>query len=95
MSLIIEFEHAHNTTCHKNFNHIITWRVNGSPLGQFPDIRSGSIDENGSRVDTLTIPAEPQYNGTEVECLAVFLDGSPTEVTPIATIILLLTGQYG
>ena len=64
----------------------IAWLVNGSPSGQFPDIRSGSINENGNRVATLTIPAEPQYNGTVVECLAVFLDGSPIEVSPAATI---------
>ena len=72
---------------------IITWRVNGSPVGQFPDIRSGSVNENGNRVDTLTIPAELQYNGTVVECLALFLDGSPTEVTPIATILFTTTNS--
>ena len=70
---------------------IITWRVNGLPLGQFSDIISGSVNENGNRVDTLTIPAELQYNGTEVVCVAVFLDGSPTERTLTATILLFTT----
>ena len=78
---------------HTSSEAIITWSVNGSPLGLFPHIRDGSIIENGSRVDTLTIPAELQYNGTVVECLALFLDGSPTERTPIATILFTTTNS--
>ena len=39
-------------------------------------------------VYTPTIPAEPQYNGTVVECVVVFFDGSPSEVTPAATLLL-------
>jgi hypothetical protein len=65
--------------------------VNGSPRGQFPDIRSGSVNESGNIVYTLTIPAEPQYNGTVVECLAVFFDGSPNEASPAATIFFIPT----
>ena len=76
---------------HTSLEALITWRVNGSLVGQFSDIRSGSINENGNIVYTLTIPAELQYNGTEVVCLAVFLDGSPTERTPAATILLFTT----
>ena len=68
----------------------ISWSVNGSPSGWFPDITSGFVNESGIIVYTLTIPAEPQYNGTEVVCVAVFFDGSPTETTP-AAIILLFT----
>ena len=60
--------------------------MNGSSVGRFPDIRPGFVNENGTIVHTLTIPAEPQYNGTVVECVAYFLDGSPTEVSPPATI---------
>jgi hypothetical protein len=65
--------------------------VNGLAIGQFPDIRPGSVNESGTIVYTLTIPAEPQYNGTVVECVAVFLDGSPTEETPAATIFFTPT----
>ena len=67
----------------------ITWRVNGSSVGQFPDIRTGFVNENGNIVDTLTIPAELQYNGTVVECVAAFFNGPPSEVTPEATIIFV------
>ena len=69
----------------------IAWLVNGSPAGQFPDITSGSMNEDGNTVYTLTIPAEPQYNGTVIACIAFFHNGSPTEVTPTATILLTPT----
>ena len=74
---------------HTSSGAFISWRVNGLAVGQFPDIRSGSVNESGNIVRTLTIPAEPQYNGTVVECVAFFVDGSPIEVTPAA--ILLFT----
>ena len=77
---------------HTSSEVVIFWTVNGSPSGDFPDIRSGSVNESGNIVHTLTVPAEPQYNGTEVVCLAVFFDGvTPTESTPAATIIFLYT----
>ena len=88
---------------HTSSEAIITWRVNGLPLRQFPKISSGFVNENGHIVYTLTIPAEPQYNGTVVECVAIFTDGSPTEVTPAATIMFtfitahlptILNGSY-
>jgi hypothetical protein len=65
--------------------------VNGLPLAQFPGIISGSVNESGKIVHTLTIPAEPQYNGTVVECLAVFFNGSPNEVSPAAKIFFTPT----
>jgi hypothetical protein len=63
----------------------INWLVNGSVARRFPNITSGSINESGNIVYTLTIPAEPQYNGTEVVCLAVFTI-TDFEATPTATI---------
>ena len=78
---------------HASLEALITWRVNGSFVGRFPSITSGSVNENGNIVDTLTIPAEPQYNGTVVECLAFFLDGSPIEVTPAVTILFTPTNS--
>ena len=79
--------------CHTSSQAIITWIVNGSPVRQFPDIRSGFVNESGNIVNTLTIPAELQYNGTVVECLAVFIDGSPTERAPAATILFTPTNS--
>ena len=68
----------------------ITWSVNGSPSGLFHGIRRGFVNENGTIVHTLTIPAEPQYNGTVVECVAVLFDGSLPEVSTAATIFFTL-----
>ena len=76
---------------HTSSGTFITWRVNNLAVGQFPDIRSGSVNEDGNIVHTLTIPAEPRYNGTVVECVAVFLDGSLPEVSPAATIKFFFT----
>ena len=41
-------------------------------------------------MDTLTIIARPEYNGTEVVCVAVFFDGSRPELSPAA----LLQGYF-
>ena len=70
---------------------IITWLVNRSSVGQFSDISFGFVNENGNIVYTLTIPVELQYNGTVVECLALFINGPLTERTPEAIIIFTAT----
>ena len=75
---------------HTSSEAIIGWRVNGSTIGRFPDIISGSVNENGAVIYTLTIPARSEYNGTVVVCIAIFMDGNPTESTPPA--ILTITG---
>ena len=76
---------------HMTLDAHISWSVNDSPVAQFSDIRPGFVNEDGIIVYTLTIPAEPQYNGTVVECVAVFIDESPTEVSPPATIFITPT----
>ena len=63
---------------------IIRWRVNGSLVGGNPPpdiIRDIIRDDNGNLVDTLTITARPQYNGTEVVCVARFDDRRPEELS--------------
>ena len=72
---------------HTSQEAIIGWRVNASSPGLFPDITTGSINENGALVYTLTIPARSEYNGTVVVCVALFTDGTPPESTPPATVI--------
>ena len=74
---------------------IISWLVNGSSLtsGLFPDIKTDSVVENGTIVYTLTIPARSEYNRAEVECVAFFLDGSPTETT-LPAILTIDPGNY-
>ena len=70
----------------------IRWRVNGTLVGRSPppDITpSTTRDNNGNLVDTLTVIARSQYNGTMVVCVARFDDGSPDEQTVPA----VLTGM--
>ena len=69
----------------------IRWRVNGSLVGRnSPDVILDIIyDDNGNSVDTLTITAQPLYNGTEVVCAARFDDGRPEE--PSQPVILIGT----
>ena len=70
----------------------VFWRVNGSMVTQNPppDITPATTrDENNQLVNTLTIVAHLEFNGTEVECGAILRDGS-TILTP--SVELLITG---
>ena len=79
---------------HQRIDTVIRWQINGSSSRLYPDVMDGFFrDSNGTRVDTLTIPAIPEYNGTEVVCVATFIDGSPRELTPPAD--LIITGMLG
>ena len=74
---------------HQRADASISWQINGSSSRLYPDVVDSFVrDSNGTRVDTLTIPAIPEYNGIEVVCVATFFDGSPIEVTPPAHLII-------
>jgi hypothetical protein len=75
---------------HQRKEAVISWLINGSSSRIFPDVDDGVIqDNNGTFVDTLTIPAIPEYSGIEIVCIATFFDGSPREVTPPANLIIM------
>ena len=72
--------------CHHSTARFIDWNINGSllpfpvpPPGIFP---STTRDGDGTLVDILTILARSEYNGTRVQCVAVFRDGSPNQFSP-------------
>ena len=69
----------------------IVWQINGLRSTQYSDVVASSIEESNGIiiVPTLTIPAIPVYNGSEVVCIAIFIDGSPTERTPPVTLTIL------
>ena len=75
---------------HEQLEAIIVWMMNGMSSKKDVNVMDGYvIDTNGTRVETLAIPAIPKYNGTKVVCHAWIIDGS-RERTPTAT--LLITG---
>ena len=61
----------------------IRWRIDGTFVGRSPppDITPDVIIEGGTLVDTLTIVARLDYNGTTIVCVAQFDDGSPDETS--------------
>ena len=71
---------------------LIDWIVNGSMIGTNPppDIYLGIVQgDNETLVDTLTILGRPEYNGTVVVCEAFFRNGSRSELSPEALLVLL------
>ena len=55
----------------------ITWYVNGAPYGHNEIIKLGIVTSGASQQSHLTIFGYPQYNNTEVICLASgFVDGN-------------------
>ena len=76
---------------HQHIDAGISWLINGSSSRLHRDIVDGFVrDSNGARVDTLTIPAIPEYNGTEVVCVATFFGGSlRREVAPPANLTII------
>ena len=75
---------------HQRIEAGISWQMNGSFSGLYCDVVDGFVrDSNGTRVEILTIPAIPEYNGTEVVCVATFFDGSLCEVTPPADLMII------
>ena len=67
----------------------IVWRVNGTGLNQLnsKEIVPGATslsDGMGGLINTavLSITALPSYNGTNVTCIAILLNGTPESSSP-------------
>ena len=64
---------------------VFGWKINGTLLeGLPPEIRSDVMisvtnTPEGSTVESLTIPARAEYNGTRVQCLVGIFGGSSDE----------------
>ena len=91
---------AANSTAVYRCNHdtadVIRWRVNESLIGRNPPpgITLGTErDENDNLIDTLMIVAYPEYNQTEVKCVAKFDDDSTDETTNGALLIIHQQGK--
>ena len=73
----------------------IAWLINGRVFrdSSQSDIQSNYIThDNGSETAILTIPSDPQHNGTQVGCEASLQ--ASREVTPVA-ILTITTGGSG
>ena len=67
----------------------ISWQVNGSSVKpNNVDITPSTVRDNDQHlVYVLTILARLEYNGTEIECVAIFIDGF--QVTPTVMLTVL------
>lgn len=71
--------------CRHMMSGSIIWEINGLDLPPGPTVQA--IDENGTRVSTLTVPATLDYNGTQVVCVAFTSNGR--EETPSVTLTVI------
>ena len=67
----------------------VDWKLNGISSLAYTDVVDYFIRENGIRVNTLTVPVIPTYNGTEIVCSTTV--NGVTEETPAA--LLTITGE--
>lgn len=76
--------HCQHLTCDD-----ISWRVNGTSLS-LPDVSTMKVPLNGGGFSSsLSIETIPHYNGTIVECVAIFFDRSPPLQFTIAVTLLI------
>ena len=76
--------------CYHPTADIISWRVNGTGLGSFhPENVTvmGYVSDGIYRLK-LIIDALPVYNGTTVQCLAIFFDDLVPEMSPELTLTI-------
>ena len=86
ISVLLGFETEAVFRCRHSTANAISWRVDGSPVQEFPNITISLSNQ----LYTLTIPAMLKYNGTEVVCVALFIGGSHLdEDTPPATLTII------
>ena len=71
---------------------VIGWRVNGIPLSTsaLPNVSVTSIGSPNGVTTILSIGTLLDNNGTTVECIAVFIDGSSPQLT--TPVVLLIQG---
>lgn len=76
--------------CRHETADVIGWRVNGTSIGQIgnPDFRPGTIRRgDGSLVHILTVVVCPEYNDTDIVCVAAFVQqDTPLELSPVVTL---------
>ena len=76
--------------CQHSTAHSIGWRLNGIPLldTSLVGVEARSTSLPGGVLNTLTIEARPEYNLTNIECVATFFDDSPSEATGVVKLTI-------
>ena len=86
--------------CQHSLADVIGWRVNGKPLNV---VNLGNISSSTVTVYTvdgatmLSIGTHLEYNGTIIDCVAIFFNGSPPQFSvPVALLVqgLLAAHNY-
>ena len=82
-------------TCQHPMAHSIGWKLNGRGLlgSSFENVSAVTISVSNGILNTLTIAALSQYNLTQVECVALFFDGS--EIMESDVVNLNIQGYLG
>ena len=93
-SITAEYENGVNKTVvfrcrHEELLASVVWELNGTSSLAYTDVVDSFVRDDGVRVDTLTVPVIPAYNGTEVVCSTTV--NGVTEETPAA--LLIITGE--
>jgi hypothetical protein len=80
--------------CQHPLADFISWRVNGIPLNlaTLQNVSTASVGTPNGVTIVLSIPTLFVYNGTTVECVAVFFDGLSPQFT--APVTLFIQGIY-
>ena len=75
--------------CQHSSSNVISWRVNGTAENMInsPNISTGEIIQIG-RGRILSIGTLLEFNQTTVECVAIFFDRTPLQVTPAVTLLI-------
>ena len=78
--------------CHHPLADVISWRVNGISLSiaALPNVSTASVVTPNGVAVILSVGTLLDYNGTTVECIATFIDGSPPQLT--TPVVLLIQG---
>ena len=91
LTVAVEQETATFYCQHSNSDGI-NWRVDGLSLNVLnsPNIHSSSSNPqiNGAKLYSLSIKTVSEFNQSNVVCVAVFFDESPSQYTPPVTLLI-------
>ena len=84
MSLIVTIGTESHFRCRYPNSYGIVWSVNGTFLMNLPDSLRNfvAVQDSGH---TLTVTADPQFNMSSIQCVAIFING-PSNYATLVTL---------